>query len=389
MSQTLMKQESPDLEGSPDDEAPLNNIKQLRERAADLGVDRDRIEAARDGDDPMNDMIALIRDKTTGAARSSLLARDSDAAESVFYPEQKKVGALLANSEGGPSPLCYAVQAACVGLGVSNAHNVPYSYAPIAGMAEPSDLLYLSGLFPALGWVAFIFVISSTRVALRMPGGKLDELGVETVKISAKEAKSNARWRKGLLVLSTLSVLWGIQYILCAIAPELWQVDTYKTMEWRINNVLNGLNCCTTWPMAISGWWASMRTASCLCRDEVVEIIRNIRSIDPKEKVQWEEKVARPTFALSKKFEQLSDGWSSGLLGVSAGCWLFALMLFTAVINTPVLEGLDAANGQVPGTQRKRVFLGAVIFVLLPFPLAADLASTSTHCDYLMDELNE
>jgi len=31
------------------------------------------------------------------------LAQDSDAVPSVLYPEQLKLGALLANAEGGPS----------------------------------------------------------------------------------------------------------------------------------------------------------------------------------------------------------------------------------------------------------------------------------------------
>jgi hypothetical protein len=37
------------------------SIKQLRERAAKLCVDRERVEAARDGDDPRNDLMELIR----------------------------------------------------------------------------------------------------------------------------------------------------------------------------------------------------------------------------------------------------------------------------------------------------------------------------------------
>ncbi len=34
------------------------------------------------------------------------LAQDSDAVPSVLYPEQLKLGALLANAEGGPSFSC-------------------------------------------------------------------------------------------------------------------------------------------------------------------------------------------------------------------------------------------------------------------------------------------
>ena len=33
-------------------------------------------------------------------------------------------------------------------------------------------------------------------------------------------------------------------------------------------------------PIATSGWWASMCTASCLCRDEVIEVICAARATD-------------------------------------------------------------------------------------------------------------
>jgi hypothetical protein len=48
-----------------------------------------------------------------------------------------------------------------------------------------------------------------------------------------------------------------------------------------------------------------MRTASCICRDEVIEVMKNTRSVDPKDEEQWEEKVSRPTLALRKKFGRM------------------------------------------------------------------------------------
>ena len=46
--------------GGTDDLAALT-VKQLRERCGALGVDRERIEAARDADDPKKELIAFIR----------------------------------------------------------------------------------------------------------------------------------------------------------------------------------------------------------------------------------------------------------------------------------------------------------------------------------------
>ena len=78
-------------------------------------------------------------------------------------------------------------------------------------------------------------------------------------------------------------------------------------------------------PIAASGWWASMCTASCLCRDLASQTIENARSTDPKNAEEWQARVSRPALELIGKFELLSDGWSTGLIGVVAACWLIAL----------------------------------------------------------------
>ena len=129
-------------------------------------------------------------------------------------------------------------------------------------------------------------------------------------------------------------------------------------------------------PIAASGWWASMCTAGCLCRDLAAETVENARTTDPKNAEEWEAKVNRPALALIAKFELLSDGWSGGLVGTVGFCWLMALGYFALGVKS--INELDVG-----------MLALAAFFALLPFPLAWDIAGTSSCCDELMAELNK
>ena len=61
---------------------------------------------------------ALATDSDDSIGTEKVLARDSNAVQSTVFPEWKKIGALLSNKGGGPSPGCYALQGLCVALGV-------------------------------------------------------------------------------------------------------------------------------------------------------------------------------------------------------------------------------------------------------------------------------
>ena len=131
-----------------------------------------------------------------------------------------------------------------------------------------------------------------------------------------------------------------------------------------------------------------MFTASCLCRDEVIEVIKNVRSADPNSD-EWDEAVAEPGLALIEKMELLSAGWSGGLTGFAAFFWLEALACFTSAINPQFCDGMDAANGDELGTARTIFLVLTAINTTLPFLLALDIAATSTWCDNLMAEFND
>eukprot|EP01045_Picozoa_sp_COSAG04_P013851 COSAG04_NODE_1004_length_8828_cov_2.256357_4_plen_356_part_00 len=286
------------------------------------------------------------------------------------FPEQKKLGALLSNAAGGPSTLCYALCGLC----------------PLSGLlflvsetAEDSStqsrrlLLCIVASLIGLGFAALALTVSSARGALRLPGGQLDELGVETATVSAEDATSIARWRKGLLGLSALFALFGVAMWLLALG-----VIGSSSAFGAIDAGSIGFVCLPILPIALSGWWASMRTAGCLCRDLATETIENVRTTDPKNEEEWEAKVNRPALALVGKFELLSDGWSGGLVGVGGLCWLFALGLFALGIELMSINDVDFNK------------IGIVaFFALLPLPLAWDIAGTSSCCDELMAELNK
>lgn len=318
-------------------------------------------------EDIVANALAVDSDDTTNAEK--VLARDSDAVQSTVFPEWKKIGALLANEQGGPSPVCYALQGLFVALAV---------LFFLSTSALGHTLYYIAGVLLGLGCTALTLCVTSAHVAL-MPGGKLDQLGAGEVMVSEGDAASNARWRKGLLAFSALCVLLnGPLYIAVGVfkLPPLLRPD--EGVVARMCVEMFGLVSIVGAPVLFSGWWASMRTASCLCRDASIEVVKDVRATDPKDEEQWEAKVTQPALALREKFELLSHGWSGGLLGVTLFFWVFALGLFTMTLDPRVEKNIRA------------FFLSFVaICALLPFPLAMDIAGTSSWCDTLMEELNE
>eukprot|EP01046_Picozoa_sp_COSAG06_P063745 COSAG06_NODE_14938_length_1113_cov_1.582840_2_plen_168_part_01 len=131
-----------------------------------------------------------------------------------------------------------------------------------------------------------------------------------------------------------------------------------------------------------------MRIASCLCRDEVIEVIRKVRTVDPTSD-EWEEGVSQPALGLIDKMKLLSDGWSGGLVGLSLFIFLYALCFFALGINEPVCNGLEAVGGMPPGFYRQINLVLTALWTVPPFLIAMDIAATSTWCDTLMNELND
>eukprot|EP01043_Picozoa_sp_COSAG02_P059959 COSAG02_NODE_7740_length_2867_cov_2.125723_2_plen_382_part_00 len=340
-------------------------------------------------------MVELMNNPLGEENPEEVLARDSDAVPSAFRPEWRKVGAMLsaATPEGDeehPSPQFYALQAMCAAFAVFSLLRAAQVFATIAGMAEPDALLYVTALLFFAAYISAIPAISSARIALRA-GGPLDELGAGTAMISEEEDKELAKTRMQANFQMANQAFFGLSNIACSIVLLPTLAPTIATTDVRIWFGLVGLVQLTLYPVGCLSW-ASMYTASCLCRNAETQVIKAIRAIDPTGE-QWDAKVAQPALALRKKLGLLSDGWSGGLAAFGVHLWLVAAVLFTMGINMPLCAGLDA-NFFSPmiGTPRgfTTVFMLVLVlaFTSLPLFMVKDVAHTSTYCGLMMDELN-
>ena len=317
------------------------------------------------------------------------LAADSDAVPSVLYPEQQKLGTLLANAEGGPSAALRGLQAITAGAAVVWLAVADDALAAMAGMAQPNDLLRVSAALIGMGVLPIVLTLGSAHTALK-PGGTLEQLGVGEQKISEADARRLGRWRAALLGVVAFWFFFGLFYL----AMGLTGVDPVTGRELsgvqRALNAAFGLLLLTVFPVLFAGWFPAMQTASCLCRDSVTEAIKKVRAYEPAANGDeaWEE-VAASVLALREPMERLSAGFGPGLLGLAAGLLTAALAAFTWAINAEMCDSLDAKAGAPPGFHRSVYFGAAACIALFPLLLASDLAETSSRCDMLVDTLND
>ena len=107
----------------------------------------------------MANALAVDSDDTTRAEK--VLERDSNAVQSTVFPEWKKIGGLLANEQGGPSLVCYALQGLILAASVGE----------VASSAGGHALSFISGGLFGLGFAAGTLCVTSARIAL-MPVGE-------------------------------------------------------------------------------------------------------------------------------------------------------------------------------------------------------------------------
>lgn len=317
----------------------------------------------------------------------AVLARDSDAETSIFFPELQKIGALLSKEGGRSSVVCYLAQAVCVGSAAFGLSGVDAAgAAQTAGMDEPNTLIWVATMLWSTALALGALVPCSARDAL-CTGGALEKLKAGEAMISEQDSRTLSRWRGSLGVLSVWAALWGLGCFVSAVLNISMPLQNHSTFSKRIQSATYGLVSLVA-ALGMTGWWTSMFIASTICRDAVVEVIKNVRLTNPTSEA-WNEKVAQPALSLNDKMNLLSYGWSGGLAGVGGSCWFMALTGFAQVINAPLMRGWDTSLGESPGTSFRNNVLSMAIMSLLPFVLAMDIADTSTWCDKLMDELND
>ena len=170
-------------------------------------------------------------------------------------PEQRKVGAQLSTVDGGSSRLCYALQGLLGLFAIFILFTGAESNAATAGMAAPNALLWVNAALTGVGFASLGLVVASTRDALQ-PGGMLEKLGVGTTMINARKAKYLSRSRKQLGAFSAFWVLLGLLMVVAGVTGG--GLPSSAAVEFRIIFVLLGFIFCTVFPVAFSGWWASV-----------------------------------------------------------------------------------------------------------------------------------
>ena len=318
------------------------------------------------------------------SAGEAELAGDSDAVVSVFYPEQQKIGELLSHADGRPTVLYRGLQLVTLAGGARFALTNAANNVKFADLDEATDLLHVSALLAGVGITSFLLPLESTRVAL-MPGGFLQQLKVGEQKISLAAARRLARWRVLLCTLAGVLSTMGLLILIILISRQM--------QDGLQDNALQKLIVVLIWlgpmPVLAAGWWPSMFTASCLCRDNVLEVIKKVRAADPTEEPLDE--VATSALALRDLLHKLSEGWGAGLLGLCSFFLSMCVSQLALALSTEWCAGVDHHNPQyaeVLGSARNMVMFFVVLLAFLPLLIAMDLATTSSLCDMLMEELN-
>eukprot|EP01045_Picozoa_sp_COSAG04_P005927 COSAG04_NODE_283_length_18154_cov_432.957020_5_plen_406_part_00 len=357
----------------------------------------DRWPVARAGQSHLAAAMEIIENALSTSADSDAkleieLAADTDAVTSAVPWEQRKIGELMSNADGGPSPLFRGVQLVAALVAILVPIVRVDGYAAEAGMEQgPNELLWLTMIVFACAFWLILLALRSARVALR-PGGPLEDLGAGEQKISASGAKSLGRWRVGLWAVSALFALGhgGVFVAQGLTGTRIGQTSAIPAAE-RVYMVLIVLEVMTVAPILFVGWWASMGTACCICRDKATEVIRSVRDISPAadgDQGGWDKNVVEPTLALCDSMETLSAGWGSGLLGMSGGLLLSALARFVLAINADYCNGVDAAEGFGRGTTRHMQLSQSALYLAMALLLARDLASATSRCDLLRAQIN-
>ena len=80
------------------------------------------------------------------------------------------------------------------------------------------------------------------------------------------------------------------------------------------------------------------------------------------------------------------------MLGFIGFCWGLTVAVFLGIVNQPFCAGLDENmfGGLLPDGISRALFLSLMVFfAFLPVLATIDVATTSSCCDLLMDEINQ
>ena len=227
------------------------------------------------------------------------------------------------------------------------------------GELDSEDLQPLNVMYRGLAGVGSLFLaavaFSLRRVSAQ--GGTLEILGLGEAKILEKADSRLKRWQILLLVPIFMVNSFTVAILI------LWPAAAMETpMYWFV------------WPCVFS-WYLALKEASVLVSDAVLEARKEVASTAVLDE-EWDESVVPKILELAKKtLPDLSHGFGGGLFMCALGVWSFSASAFASA--------LEGSWGVVSGLSRS--------FALFCFPLliALDVASASSDCVSLVNELNE
>ena len=111
---------------------------------------------------------ALSSTADTDANLEAELAVDTDAVTSAVPWEQRKVGEVLSNAEGGPSPLFRVLQLVTALVPILLPIVRVDGYAAAANMERPNELLQLFGVLMGCSFALLLLALGSARIALQL-----------------------------------------------------------------------------------------------------------------------------------------------------------------------------------------------------------------------------
>ena len=213
------------------------------------------------------------------------------------------------------------------------------------------------------------------------PGGALEALGVGTAQISVKDDKRLRRVRLILGAATGYMAMVGLLLMVTGVmVATLSDIDAAMA---GITLLVIFVLLITVLPVTVGGFLTSMYTGSCLCRNAVITQIHTVRFAD----LVNDESKRNEVLALQDTVKLLSQGWGRGLLGFVGFFWGIALACLFICFNGPLLAGFDAIVG-VNGLWRPAMMAMTASCSLVPVLMAKDVATTSSTCDVLMDEIN-
>ena len=229
------------------------------------------------------------------------------------------------------------------------------------GELDPQYLHPLTVMYRCLAAVGSLFLgaVSFSFRRVSAPKGTLEILGLGQAKILEKEDRRLKRWQILMLPPIFIVNLFGIQIIPYGVVLE-------SPMYWFV------------WPCVLS-WYLALKEASVLVSDVVLEARKQVTSTVVLHET-WDEHVVPNILELADKtLPDLSHGFGGGLFMCTLGLWSFSASAFASA-----LEGTGSGLGGVVGGLSRS-------FVLFCFPLliAFDVASASSDCDSLVNELNK